>query len=511
MTKKRTLIILFTVMLLLASCSNADSQIETISNDITAQPAAEAATSETTAEATDEAAQTPVPVAVPDKPKYIFIVIADGYGRGAMMLGEIEARIKNEDMNAGAIWESFPNQMWVEGKGESGAGGTAIATGYNSPPSFISQNTEYEDLYTIMDRAKEAGMSTGVVSNSFILDATPATFLTHDDWRLNFKQLAERISTCDVDYIAGGGLWRLVPQSYYSSFDSLDCRHKIVTSIAPDTSGYTQLMEQGYVPYLGMQGAVDFVQQVDAGTYNEEKSICLFSQSTMAYETYKMIPTNKELVANVPSLVDLTNGGIQTLSQNPNGFVMMIEEALIDKRGHQGSQDGIAGQVQVLQATLETIMEFYNEHPDDTLVILTADHECGDLIFNEEKFEEFKTWPAFTWTDDVAEMKDFMENTWDLQFSVSSVNKYMGYAEDSPWETEEENRAKMYNYLTLQTSRKVGVELTSEYHSWQLIPCYTTGKNSEEFADIGSIDEIPITICEIMGWKALPEVMPKDK
>jgi len=503
---RKLILIILIVSLILTSCAGSDKQLD---NQYTQEVTA-AATAIPTIAPTDTPEPTPSPTAVPTEPKYIFIVIGDGFGRGAMMMGEVYARLQSEDMASGAVWEDFTQQKWVDGRGESASGGTALATGYVSPPSYISQTTEYQDLYTIMDRAKEAGMSTGVVSNSFLLDATPATFLTHDDWRLNFDDLASRISTCNVDYIAGGGLMRLVPKSYYASFDGIDCRYKNTQDVAgasQDSAFPILVEEQGYVPYLGMTGAQSFLEQVHAGTFSEDKAICVFSESTMAYETYKMDPDNIEKCEFVPSLSEMTEGGIQMLSQNENGFIMMIEEASIDKRSHNGSQAGNIAQIRNLNDTLNTIMDFYNEHPYETLVILTADHETGEYKFSEDKFAEFKTWPAFKWTDNADEMINFLDSTWGVEVYGSKITKYVNYAIESPWDTVDEDRANLYNYVTLQTCLELGIEPTTEYHSWQLVPCYTIGIKSEEFSKAAGIQDVPIIICDIMGWKTLPEVI----
>lgn len=500
---KKLIAAIVILSLLLTACATNDDVV--LENTATAVP-----TLAPTEIPTPTPTLAPTATPVPEKPKYIFIVIGDGFGRGQMMMGEIYARIENQDMSNGAVWESFTQQKMVDGRGESASGGTAIATGYVSPPSVISQNTEYEDLYTIMDRAKANGMSTGVVTNSFLLDATPATFLTHDDWRLNFDILAEKIAYCNVDYIAGGGLMRLVPESYYKTFDSLDCRYKnTMNSNDSDDSQFPIMVEQlGYVPYLGMAGAQSFLSQVRAGTFSEQKSICVFSESTMAYESNQLDPDDVEKHLYVPSLPEMTLGGIQTLSQNPNGFVMMIEEASIDKRGHNGSQSGQIAQIRALHDTLKTIMEFYNEHPYETLVILTADHETGEYKFNEQKFEQFKTLPSFTYSTDANQIINFLDYEWNVDVYGSRITKYLNYTIESPWPTEHENLSPLYNYIALQTSVELGIEMTTEYHSWQLVPLYTIGPKSENFAAATGIQDIPIIICEFMGWSALPEAIP---
>lgn len=504
---KKILAAIIILTMLFTSCAyNQDVQLENTAQVTATSLPTLAPTEVPTATPTLGPTATPVP----DKPKYIFIVIGDGFGRGQMMMGEIYARIENQNMDDGAVWESFTQQSWVDGRGESASGGTAVATGLVVDPSVISQNNELQDLYTIMDRAKANGMSTGVVTNSFLMDATPATFLTHDDYRTNWDDLVDDVHTCNVDYIAGGGLMRFVPVSYYDSFDNLDCRYKNVQDMesASRDSSFPMMVEQlEYVPYLGMEGAQSFLEQVRAGTFSEEKAICIFSESTMAYESAQLDPDDVEKHLYVPSLPEMTLGGIQTLSQNPNGFVMMIEEASIDKRGHNGSQSGQIAQVRALNDTLGTIMDFYNEHPYETLIILTADHETGEYKFSEDKLEQFKTMPSFTYSSDANQIINFLDNEWDVEVYGSKITKYLNYTIESPWPTEHENFSPLYNYITLKTSEELGIEMTTEYHSWQLVPLYTLGTKSENFASATGIQDIPIIICDFMGWNALPEAI----
>ena len=132
----------------------------------------------------------PVPSAEPkaQTPKYIFIVIGDGFGRGAMSMGEIYERLESEDMDKGAVWENFTYQSYVKAMGESASGGTAIASGIETEPWYIGKDVNGQDLYTIMDRAKEAGMGTGVITNSSLVDATPCNvFKPHNKQILLFS------------------------------------------------------------------------------------------------------------------------------------------------------------------------------------------------------------------------------------------------------------------------------------------------------------------------------------
>ncbi len=137
-----------------------------------------------------------------DKPKYIFLLIGDGFGVSHAALGSIYSRIANEDMDMGANWETSSHSFIVNACNESASGGTALATGYlanRADRISITSDDEFNDLYTIMDRAHDNDFATGVITNSFIYDATPATFLSHTSYRGNCGEIMKEITTSNVD------------------------------------------------------------------------------------------------------------------------------------------------------------------------------------------------------------------------------------------------------------------------------------------------------------------------
>ena len=164
--------------------------------------------------------------------------------------------------------------------------------------------------------------------------------------------------------------------------------------------------------YYGMEGAVTMLGRIEDSEYPFEKSVYSLSASYMPWEIDKYSAKNVGKFDNVPSLVDMTVLGINTLSQNPDGFVMMVEEAFIDRAGHMGSTLRAIYQMKLLNETMAAIMEFYNEHPDDTLIILTADHETGNYLYNDELFNEFKQLPDFQWFDEGEGLENFLMEEW---------------------------------------------------------------------------------------------------
>jgi alkaline phosphatase len=207
----------------------------------------------------------------------------------------------------------------------------------------------------------------------------------------------------------------------------------------------------------------------------------------------------------------MTEAGIQSLSQNENGFLMMIESALIDKAGHKFSQEMGVYEVAALNDLVEYLMGFYNEHPEETLIILTADHETGNYRYDDEQLNKWKTETDFVWTDDGDEMADFVNIQWGLSSYNANLQYQINIALSQPWDTIEENRAPLYTALTLDISTLCGTQIMISEHSAQQVPLYVMGNGYEVFEGSMHIKEIPIVICEIMDWEPLPESLPYNE
>ena len=393
--------------------------------------------------------------------------------------------------------------------GESASGGTAISCGVETEPWYIGKNIDGQELYTIMDRAKEAGMGTGVITNSSITDATPATFLSHITNRYSFTGVARDIPESNVDFIAGGGLISVLPENSREYFDGVDALNMKPELVGPEET-LPMLIEMGYETYLGLEGSLSMRSELAEGTYDPEKAINLFTGGIMPFEYYKYKSTTTTKYDDVPSLVEMTQAGIECLSQNENGFVIMIEAALIDKCGHKFSQEMAVYQVNLLNNVLKELMEFYNEHPYETLIILTADHETGNYAYNDELLNEWESQAPFAWTDDGKEMASFASGEWGVSSYSENLQTQINIANVGRWETEAENRTRLYTALTMDIAKECGTKIRTSDHSGQLVPLFIIGTGSEQFDGSTHIKEIPITICELMGWEALPEVITPD-
>ncbi|MEX1378001.1 MAG: alkaline phosphatase [Eubacteriales bacterium] len=502
---KKVVLIFLAIIFVFAGCSQEpapDNQI----NELSAVPTAEAITSAPTEQiATPSPTAEPTATPLPEKPKYIFIVIGDGMGQGAASLGEIYARLEAEDMSVGAQWESFDVKRMVGAMGDSSSGGTSLATGAKSRQGYISLDINANSLYTIMDRAKANGLDTGVVSNSSLADATPAVFLSNTDSRYEYGGIIAQIPTSNVDYMAGGGMRFFGSSSQADILPAEDC-YGIEAYYKGKDDIMDQLGECGYSLYYGRQGAVQMLEALQNGEVSHEKAIYALSLVYMPWEIEKYKADSMQSFADVPNLVEMTEMGIRNLSQNPDGFVLMVEEAFIDKAAHMGSTIRQVYQVKLLNDTLKVIMEFYNQHPYETLVVLTADHETGKYLYNQELIDQFKTLPDFRWSDDGDELSEFLIDQWDFHSYESYYYNQIKNANSDVWENEGDSRVQALAEITATTARKYGTIITTKAHSFLDVPLYVVGNGSDEFAECTHISEVPQAICRIMGWDALPEI-----
>jgi len=504
--KNKIIVIVFCALLAFASCSQPDT-----TTDINAQLTPEiTATEIITVAPTDTPIPTPSPTAVPTKPKYIFIVIGDGFGRGAMTLGEIYARLESEDMSKGAAWEDFTVQNYVTAMGESASGGTAISCGVETDPWYIGKNIDGQEMYTIMDRAKEAGYATGVITNSSITDATPATFMSHITNRYGFTRIADCFPDSNVDFIAGGGLISVLPEKPGDIFDGVDAMNYTPELVGSEWL-IPELIDMGYETYFGLAGSIALRSELASGTYNPEKSINLFTGGIMPYEYYKYSSNAGTKYDDVPTLTEMAQAGIQSLSQNENGFVMMIESGLIDKCGHKANEEMEIYEIRELNNLLQELMAFYNEHPYETMIILTADHETGNYAHNDELLDQWKEKSPFVWTDSGSDMAAFLTQEWGINAYSKNLETQINKSNAAEIGTISDNRAYLYTEVTMYTAGKYGTKIRSSEHSGQLVPLFVIGTGSDIFEGSTHIKEIPAKICDIMGWAPLPEVkLPQE-
>ena len=138
------------------------------------------------------------------KIKNIILMIGDGMGipdvSAAMTVSDSPLNI--EKCTAIGLQKTFSSDNYIT---DSGAAGTALATGYKTKNGIIGMNAEGKRIKSIIEIAEENGLATGMVTTSSITHATPASFIAHQSSRGNYEDIAMDFLKTDIDVFIGGG------------------------------------------------------------------------------------------------------------------------------------------------------------------------------------------------------------------------------------------------------------------------------------------------------------------
>lgn len=290
--------------------------------------------------------------------KYVFYFIGDGMAMPQIDSTQIFKGALNSTnpMNKEKVnFASFPYQGMQATYSantfitESAAAGTALATGHKTNNDVLGVDPTKQIKYTSMaELARDKGMKVGIVSSVSIDHATPGAFYAHQSSRKNLYEIGVELANSNFDYFAGGGF--LQPTGKKKDKES-------VLSIAQQ-KGYKVVNDENAIRSLqAKDGKVIAIQPELAG------------EEAMQYD----IDRGSRL-----SLADFTRKGIEML-ENPNGFFMMVEGGKIDWSCHANDAATTVRDVMAFEQAISEALAFYAKHPDETLIVVTGDHETGGM------------------------------------------------------------------------------------------------------------------------------------
>lgn len=283
--------------------------------------------------------------------KNVILMIGDGMGPVQIRAGEL---FKGSQL----CIQQFPYMTMVETRShsdyitDSAAAGTAMATGVRTTNGCIGVNNDLEPLETIMDIAHTLGKRTGVLATEEITGATPMSFLSHASSRSNTYGLVIEAAQGTVDLVASYSVGKLNTQRFE------DGGYTIIENV-DDISSATQTR---------IFGSYNITAAAPSGSAGEE----------VAFDR-------------------LVTEALDYLSQDEDGFVLMAEGAHIDHGGHNNDIDYMLEELLAFDAAVRAVLEWAKDR-DDTVVIVTADHETGGLTLEEDVthktlFDKY-TWEA---------------------------------------------------------------------------------------------------------------------
>lgn len=288
---------------------------------------------------------------VADQPiKNVIFMIGDGTGIAQLYSGQLhevgsDGYLHAQRLPITGIVKTYSEDNLIT---DSASGTTAYSCGIKTDNGVIAQDSEGNECVTLMELAQQAGMKTGLVATSGVTHATPASFATHIDSRNKYSEIAEQMVESEVDVILGGGLEYFIPSD--SAGSNREDQLNLLSS----------LRDQGYSVVLDRQAMIE---------EDSDQIFGLFSPSGMPSEN------------RVPSLAEMTNKAVESLSSNENGFFLMVEGSQIDWGGHANETPYVVREVKDFDDAIGVVLTFAQENPG-TLVIITADHETGGMTIN---------------------------------------------------------------------------------------------------------------------------------
>ena len=340
-------------------------------------------------------------------PKNVIVMISDGCGHNHVEAANLYQEGRTgvqiyEQFSLVASMTTFPfrggydaQKAWSDfdyvkqGATDSAAAATAMSTGIKTTTGAIGVAPDGRRLKHVLELAEERGKATGVVTSVMITHATPAGFVAHNVSRDNYVEIArEMIQKSPVDvlmgcghpgfgaagqpaekpnykYVGGRRLWLALRTNRAGRDVDADHngRRDDAWAFVEERAAFREL-GRGETPKRVM-GVAQAEKTLRYGQYTQENAR----------------PAETGSVDAVPTLAEMTTGALNVLEDDPDGMFLMVEGGAVDWASHAGDAAGMIGEQIRFNRAVEKVVEWIQKNGgwEETLLIVTADHECGYL------------------------------------------------------------------------------------------------------------------------------------
>ncbi|MGD9940791.1 MAG: alkaline phosphatase [Clostridia bacterium] len=294
-----------------------------------------------------------------ERAKYVFVFIGDGMSMTQVSAAEIYAqamaakepgftKLGFTQLPAQGLTTTYDSTSIIT---DSASAGTAIATGNKTASGTINMDPGKTMKYkTIAEYAKEMGWKVGVVSNVSLDHATPAAFYAKVPSRGNMYDISLQLVESGFDYFGGGGL----------------AQPKGKNGDQPDVIDLAK--KAGYV----VVNSPEAFKTLKPAEGQKVLAINATLQDSAA------MPYDIDRKDGDLALADYVEKGIELL-MNDEGFFLAIESGKIDWACHANDAAASIGDTLAFDKAIAKALEFQAEYPEDTLIVVTGDHETGGL------------------------------------------------------------------------------------------------------------------------------------
>ncbi len=361
-------------------------------------------------------------------PKYVFLFIGDGMGLAHLSAAESFLAYQDSCYGGGYLtFTQFPviglTRTWCADSGvtDSAAAGSAIACGQKTDTDRIGTDPEGNPMRSMAYDFKDAGYQVGIMSDGPVNHATPAAFYAHAPKRTRYYDIAKEMSASGFDFFGGSEL-----------IDRYGRKHN----------------QEDIVKIIEADGNSDVCFGLDELNSSVAKTKILLPPNPEDSADFDNMDSNKNydlaMAGKGMQAADLLKACLGTFDQD-RPFFIMCEQGYVDWASHRNSTLRVIESVRQLDKAVKEAYEFYLKHPDETLILVTSDHETGGLAFGAKHYRT--NWKAF----------------------------------DEFWTDCGPNDSSLTDEASAQLNEEGHVHWASNGHTGCPVPIFATGKNAEMF------------------------------
>lgn len=447
--------------------------------------------------------------------KYVFYFIGDGMGVNQVngteaYRAELEGRIGITPL----LFTQFPYATMATTYSanskitDSAASGTALATGHKTNNGTLGLLPDQKTVVnSIAVKAQQAGARVGIATSVSIDHATPAAFYAHVPSRNSSYEIGQQLISTGFDFYAGSDFVRPTNRK------------------APEEGTlYEQSEKAGYTIVRSYK---EYHRKA-----RKANKIILFQSEEASKRDRGSIPYAIDREKGDLSLTEITRAGINFLSKElSKGFFLMVEGGKIDYAGHANDAATTFAEVEDFDNAIRVAYEFYEQHPDETLIVVTADHETGGIVLGTGKYDlnlqalKYQRMSVNKLSAKLNELRKKTNNKVTWEMAQQLLGEHFGLGNPLKLNKQQESRLrKAYddNFKDQETAydesmyqkderlATVAKEIINEIamvgwmsgsHSNGYVPVYAIGAGAEKFCHRTDNAELPMKIAEAAGWE----------
>lgn len=440
--------------------------------------------------------------------KYVFYFIGDGMGSNQVLASEMYyAALQGQPLGrVQTLMTTFPfsgnasSYSASNGITDSAAAGTCLATGSKTTNGTLGLDPDGKRLTTIAEELKAQGWGIGIMTTVAIDHATPAAFYAHVPQRDSYYKIGKQLCSSEFDFFGGAGFHH--PQGKHDD--------------KPDNL-YRMAENAGYTVVHGM----DELAGIQASRYAEiPKMILVQKDDDQGAKHGSNLSYAIDRKEGDLTLAQIVSTAIPFLEARHDRFFMMVEGGMIDYACHGDDAATAIGEVWDMNEAMKEAYAFYEQHPDETLILVTADHETGGLALGNSDYTlhldqlQYQKCSAWILSDLFTQL--FKENKKPSWEQVQSIyREQLGFWEKVEISADEEQELKaLYKaalkhqtkdtktmYKTINKLGDAGIALvnkkahigwTTRAHSAHMVPIFAIGPGAQSFS----------------GWHDNTEIVP---